>query len=297
MSKNSKRFPIHIIASLGCRGCELMLDGEPRDELQMELVSFMLWNERVSKFGLEHMRASIRDEIRRQFPAIDFQSIEDRARKIFGRTYDARGRKFKAFIKSLENSHGRTRVVHEIGDDFVYPEKHFYATGITPEYYVCAICGASGVKLWRPYMDTEPFVCASCAEERQSPHTYDVIAEWVPGKFPNGDDCWTGTYEYEISPSGERVVKKAPMDKWVVNDEGKVPSYIGSPGPDGKWGPMTDQLSINLSGISKSYSSGDTSMIPAVPDKKGEYWGYTSVPEEGCKWWDKLPTHKLIPIT
>jgi hypothetical protein len=36
--------------------------------------------------------------------------------------------------------------------------------------------------------------------------------------------------------------------------------------------------------------------IPAVPTPDGEtYWGYTSVPDAGCRWWDKLPLHQVIP--
>lgn len=32
--------------------------------------------------------------------------------------------------------------------------------------------------------------------------------------------------------------------------------------------------------------------IPAVPteDTEQAYWGYTSVPPEGCEWWRRLPT-------
>ncbi len=31
--------------------------------------------------------------------------------------------------------------------------------------------------------------------------------------------------------------------------------------------------------------------VPAVPDEEGVgYWGYTSVPDAGVKWWRKLPT-------
>lgn len=32
------------------------------------------------------------------------------------------------------------------------------------------------------------------------------------------------------------------------------------------------------------------SMIPAVPTKEGDsFWGYTSVPQNGCNWWYSLP--------
>ena len=31
--------------------------------------------------------------------------------------------------------------------------------------------------------------------------------------------------------------------------------------------------------------------VPAVPDEEGVgYWGYTSVPDSGVRWWRKLPT-------
>jgi hypothetical protein len=29
--------------------------------------------------------------------------------------------------------------------------------------------------------------------------------------------------------------------------------------------------------------------VPAVPDIDGDFWGYTSVPEERVKWWRALP--------
>lgn len=31
-------------------------------------------------------------------------------------------------------------------------------------------------------------------------------------------------------------------------------------------------------------------LVPAVPTKDNDtFWGYTSVPDDGCKWWDSLP--------
>lgn len=33
------------------------------------------------------------------------------------------------------------------------------------------------------------------------------------------------------------------------------------------------------------------SLVPAVPTEDGTtFWGYTSVPQEGCEWWYNLPT-------
>lgn len=139
--------------------------------------------------------------------------------------------------------------------------------------YACSICGREHVKLWRPYMDTEPLICATCAEERQSPREYD--------------ECkWTKKADHYVgNPTG----KKLPLPKWTVDENGKVPSYNG-PGPKGLPLEMTDQLIINLKDVSEAYASGETTMVPAVPNENGDFWGYTSVPEERCKWWKELPT-------
>ena len=35
--------------------------------------------------------------------------------------------------------------------------------------------------------------------------------------------------------------------------------------------------------------------VPAVPVQRGNtYWGYTSMPDEGCEWWRRLPTR--VPV-
>ena len=145
---------------------------------------------------------------------------------------------------------------------------------IKTENYVCSICAKRNVKLWRPYMDTSPLICAECAEKRQESREYK---ETIWSKEANG--WYTGKF----------TGKKLPLPKWTVNENGKVPSYLG-PGPDGVPTSMTDQLIVDLSDVSTSYSSGSTSMVPACPDEDGDFWGYTSVPEEFCKWWNELPT-------
>ena len=143
------------------------------------------------------------------------------------------------------------------------------------EQYECAICGRKHVKLWRPYMDTEPLICAICAEERQSPQEYNECTWKQEG------DLYVGI------PTG----KKISLPKWTVDDKGQVPSYDG-PRPEGIPNEKTDQLIVDLKDVSEAYSSGETTMIPAVPkeDSDGGFWGYTSVPEENCKWWEELPT-------
>jgi len=140
--------------------------------------------------------------------------------------------------------------------------------------YVCSICGKRNVKLWRPYMDTAPLICAECAEERQSPREYE-------------EKIWSKEGEERFS--GKFIRKKLPLPKWKVNEKGKIPTDMG-PVPDGMMIPMTNQLLVDMSDVSTAYSSGRTFIIPACPDKNGDFWGCTSIPEENCKWWEELPT-------
>lgn len=140
--------------------------------------------------------------------------------------------------------------------------------------YVCSICGKRNVKLWRPYMGTSPLICAECAEKRQTPEEYE---ECIWKKESEG--YYTGKF----------TGRMLPLPKWKVDEEGFIPSYQG-PGPDGQPEAITDQLIVDLSDVSTSYSSKNTTMIPALPDENSDFWGYTSVPEEVCKWWKELPT-------
>lgn len=139
--------------------------------------------------------------------------------------------------------------------------------------YACSLCGNRGIKLWRPYMDTEPLVCAKCAESRQSPMKYPEVT-------------WKKTAGGYI---GIHTGKKLPLEKWTVDDEGQVPSYKG-PGSNGLPLLKTYQLIINLKDISEVYSSGETCMIPAILDKDGKFLGYSGVLEEYINWWKTLPT-------
>ena len=138
--------------------------------------------------------------------------------------------------------------------------------------YKCAICGRENVKLWRPYMNTEPLVCATCAEERQTPLEYEEKTWEKKG------DCYFGT------PTGKMI----PLPKWKVDDKGKIPSSLG-PGHDGQIS-LTTLLIVNLKDVSASCRSGHTTIVPAVADEDGEFYGYSSVPQELCEWWDNLPT-------
>ena len=133
--------------------------------------------------------------------------------------------------------------------------------------YRCAICGREGIKLWRPYLDSEPLVCAKCAEERQAPR----LSEEVEWRKEGREDVAHLTGKYYLLPP------------WSVDEKGKIPSRY-------RFLSLTDILCVDLNGVSSIYTSGETDMIPAIPDEEGYFWGYTSRPEEKCKWWENLPT-------
>lgn len=141
--------------------------------------------------------------------------------------------------------------------------------------YKCAVCGKQNVKLWRPYMDTAPRICAVCAEEHQSKMDYREVI-W----HKNADGGYTGKF----------TDQKLPLPRWTVDENGLVPDYMG-PGPEGMPQQKTDQLIVDLSKISDRYGSGKTTMVPACQrDEDGVFCGYSSVPYEICKDWKALPT-------
>lgn len=139
--------------------------------------------------------------------------------------------------------------------------------------YECSICKRQKVKLWRPYTDSGPLICASCAEKKQSPKMY-IEKEWI----------WREG-KYVGVPTGNYL----PLPKWKVDENGKVPSYEG-PGPKTLPMPMSDQLIVNLDGVSTYNSSKETIMVPAILDEDNDFWKYPSYPEEAIRSWNDLPT-------
>ena len=146
----------------------------------------------------------------------------------------------------------------------------FYKTGDVPDFYICSKCKRKRVKLWRPEGSSKPLICAICAEKMQVRREYDEV-------YPYGFD--------EQSYSPKRTGRRIEMPLWYVDKDGLIPSsLIFAPGPDGKF-PMVDALRVDGKGY---YST----MYPAIPDDDGMYWCYGRLPEDGCDWWRKLPTHK-----
>lgn len=138
--------------------------------------------------------------------------------------------------------------------------------------YKCSVCGRQKVKLWRPYGDDTPLLCASCAENRQSPMEYEEV-------------IWTETKDGYL---GKHTGKMLPLPKWKVNHEGFVPSWHG-PGPKASAEYTTDQLIVNLKDVDERYSSGETTLVPAVLASLTSFYSYMLIPETRYQEWKKLP--------
>lgn len=140
--------------------------------------------------------------------------------------------------------------------------------------YSCYNCGKEHVKLWRPFNDVEPLLCATCLENRQC---IVETEEYDCKKDVNGD--------FIASHTGKMI----SLPYWRIDEDGLIPKYFGPIITSVK----TDQLIVNLSDITPRYPSGETTMIPAVPiDGKeiSEMSGYTSSTPEVVQWWKNLPT-------
>ena len=140
--------------------------------------------------------------------------------------------------------------------------------------YSCSYCGRKNVKLWRPYGYSSPLICATCAEKKQSVRKCKEVV------WKNDGDRLTG------KDTGKIIT----LPKWEVDRDGLIPANIDL-GPDGMPVLYTDQLVVNLQDVSDEYTSNShTSVIPAVPDEDGNFWCYTTVPEDKVAWWKNLPT-------
>lgn len=78
----------------------------------------------------------------------------------------------------------------------------------------------------------------------------------------------------EKKQSPRKDLDEIDLVPWVVDEMGRIPSSFFSED-------RTDQLQIKCYGT----------IVPAIPTEEADnYYGYTSVPQNGCNWYYKLPT-------
>lgn len=136
-----------------------------------------------------------------------------------------------------------------------------YKEPVTPPGYKCAKCGVTGVKLWRDYqkfLNYQSLLCLKCACEEQ---------EKIRTPTEDGAALYTDTIHHWFRTDN------MPAGHWHGYDPAKGPPPEAVETKSEK--ERTDQIGWR---------------VPAVPTQEGDtFWGYTSVPEDGCDWWRKLP--------
>lgn len=135
-----------------------------------------------------------------------------------------------------------------------------------PSIYKCSLCGATGVKLWRPWQNMDTLICAKCAEGIQEPQKSQTT-ELVQDRANN----WIFRCH--------SIIHTAP--RWEIDADG----FIESPYDDGSFPSM-----LNFHLLLKDFGI----VIPAIPfeNDESQYYGYSSSPEELVKKWKALPTRK-----
>jgi hypothetical protein len=126
----------------------------------------------------------------------------------------------------------------------------------TPAGYECSACGAKSCKLWRQYQMFADSIQLKCARCTGA----DISTLDDDGKIESP----------HYTKGGEvRVMKTNGLVDRIGHFGDDVPM------------PRTDQLN---------------SLMPAVPTEDGDtFWGYTSVPPDGCFWWRSLPSLPKVP--
>ena len=136
-----------------------------------------------------------------------------------------------------------------------------YSKAETPSGYKCSKCGATGVKLWRDYqtfLDHQSLLCLECACEEQ-------------GEIRTPTEDGSSLYTEKV----HHWYRTATMESgwWIGYDpaNGVPPDAVETMSQRER----TDQIGCR---------------VPAVPTEEGDtFWGYISVPREGCDWWSSLP--------
>jgi len=143
-----------------------------------------------------------------------------------------------------------------------------YSKQKVPPNYKCGKCGATSCKLWRDYqtfLDHQSLMCLNCACREQNK---------VRTTTEDGRLLYTDKVHYWY-----RTAIMRP-DHWC--------------GYDPKNGPPSDAIETRTE---RERTDQIGWRVPAVPTEGNDsYWGYTSVPQAGCDWWDRLPTTPFLTV-
>ena len=129
----------------------------------------------------------------------------------------------------------------------------FYQNLQIPKDYICSNCKIKGIRLWRMSYSSEiNLLCLKCAEKNQN--SYCKYSYCSPKIIWQHQEMWNKYAEdnsMKLDTEEKRNLSKAY--RHAISDQ------IG-------W------------------------YVPAVPDETlTTYYGYTSVPQPGVDWWERLP--------
>jgi hypothetical protein len=143
-----------------------------------------------------------------------------------------------------------------------------YSEGATPKGYECDKCKASGVRLWREwntFLSHQQLVCLACINKNT--------------KTKGG---------YTPDPKDRKFLLYGPLRTlWRTEEtEPNTWHYKSEAQPVPEGAEVIEEQDRTMTPDLK----GSGSMAPAIPTEDGStFWGYSSVPEDGCNWWYALP--------
>lgn len=134
--------------------------------------------------------------------------------------------------------------------------------------YKCSNCGKEGVKLWRPFADSDHLFCAECAEKKQFATRVLENPELERNFFYIGNDV--------ILP------------RWRIDEHGKLHSCEGT----GEYDKILNTTNILFVILTDKdlYTTCLFPAIPIVPNQFNRYFQWAQAPDDAYTWWERLPT-------
>jgi hypothetical protein len=120
--------------------------------------------------------------------------------------------------------------------------------------------------------------------------------DYASGKAPDSYACGTcGIHQVKLWRRYQTFMESQDLFCAQCARAEAAPKYDGILPPVSEWdartGRHTDKYGMKTDQLGW--------LIPAVPTIENDtFWGYTSVPDEGCQWWSSLPLQSsTMPTT
>ncbi len=139
--------------------------------------------------------------------------------------------------------------------------------------YRCSACKVQNVKLWREwntFLSHQKLLCLKCGCKQEKTE-----------RFPteDGKSLHDGKIQYWYQHDNTMWAAHGRFQFWQ--------GWSGVPGEE----PTGPNIRFD-----SNYQQCDQlgGLCPAIPTVEGDtFWGYTSVPQDGCEWWYRLPYYPV----